>query len=405
MTALFGKTTSSLRIKLLASVFLAASLPLLGGCSYTKNLTYSLTDRERTVPDTGMTPMTARRAPVLNPGGALFRANTDLESQKIVSENPYLNEGIKSVDREAKRGDYAGDAAPDAPVAMASAAAPSAGWSGNVFTREAGAAGETRRMPPENIQMMQQPPTMMTAPVPPVASAEPLPSVTPPTALPPVSVPEKYAQANDEYPVLSATPPAPAPLPPSQNYDARMQNMLAERELAENMRRELLTNPEPMTSAPPAMALAEPGTVTPPVAPPAATTPKPDPEFSNWLKRMFDEENKSDAKIHMSERRPVPSRPMPSDMTAPQPLPGEQAAMEPIQLRPPSGMEPPLEPIELTPPAPGVAGESFPNGVAGQSMEPIHLQPPAAMPDRNVRFLADNRYSARRAGIRSSYAR
>lgn len=428
--------TSTLRYKLLASVFFASTLLTLGGCTYTKNLSYSIMDRERTVPDTGMTPLTARRAPVLNPGGALFKANDDLESQKIVSENPYLNEGIKSVDKDAKRGDYAGEAAAAPMVAMNTNQ--QGNWSGNVFNKD-GVTQSGRKMPSENMQMMQQPPTMLTAPVAPIASMDPLPPLAPmppvpiaaapasmtpeqvamnaPAPLPPISVPEKNAVGSDGFPVLSATPPSPAPLPPSRTYDAQMKNMIAERELAENMRREMMQNPEQATPGQ-AIAMAEPGNTPLPTmqaAQPPVTTPKPDPEFSGWLKKMFDEEDRSNnsaqpRKLVQAENTNNPTSsqaesPLPWGAPPAPVLPEQHAALEPIQLRPPSGIEQPMEPIELTPPAPPVAGESYPNIMSGEPVEPIMLQPPVWRADRPERFLADNRYAARRSGIRSTVVR
>lgn len=408
-------------MKSTAIVLLAGATLLTSACSYAERLTGAVMPSERTVPDTGMTPLGGKRLPVLNPGGRLYRANDDLESQKLAAENPYMNEGIRSDPRNMPPSQVRSEVRVDEPYPMPGNQAvqarqeQSGGWFGNVFNSKPDAES-ARRMPVENIQLMQSPPTLLSAPVAPVAQGAPVAELpAPPPAiqmaaqseqpLSPVTVPQKEIYGKDGYPQLSATPAAPAPLPPGDNYNARMNNLVADRDLAENIRREMMQNPDAVHSSPPANSMA-------------AATPQTDPEFNSWVKRMFNEEDNSKPK---QIERPVamntpPKEPMPLLENA---EPGTPVANETRRAitpnfanTPPSAPEPiqmasapPMEPIHLTPPPAQVLDVPEPMGLTSAGQEPIMLQPPAAVVNRNVRFMPEGRYAARRAGSRSVTSR
>ena len=136
------------------AVILLCAMMATSGCSYISHATDKITGTaERTVPDTGMVPLGGKRAPVLNPGGAMYSANADLESQKLAAENPYLNEGMRSTSNTASSAQLTQNAGGQDQQ--------SGGWMGNVFHGSGAASASARRMPGENQSMMEQPPTMM----------------------------------------------------------------------------------------------------------------------------------------------------------------------------------------------------------------------------------------------------
>lgn len=404
-------------LKKTTSIFCLSVLMATTGCTYINKATNAITgDDVRTVPDTGMTPLGARRAPMLNPGGALYNPNADLEMQKISAENPYMNEGMKVAKDKVNESYYA----TPAPQGQQPG-----GWSGNVFHgMPAQQSANGRRMPMENETMMQQPPTVMAAPVEPAPVSAPLPPTAyndvPPAAPQPVSVaaaPQPIpTMGKDGYPNLAATPVNPVVQP--GNYQTSMNNLTAERELAENMRREMMQNPN----------MAEPG-VAVAAAAPAPAPAKSDAEFNGWLKNMFSEKDSSNSNLQTaSERKAIASAPAYVPPSAPAYVPQaaaepqmQAAGMEPIVLTPPPGMEqtppmqmasiapantaPALEPITLNPP-PEVAGTPGPIvGMGANGAEPIMLNPPAAAQNHNVRFLQDSRYASRRGASRMAMAR
>ena len=396
--------------KSIAVISLCAFMAL-SGCSYISKTTDKITgDSVRNIPDTGMVPLGARRAPVLNPGGAKFNANHDMEEQKILAENPYMNEGMKVSSDKVASAQYSENTVPGQQTGN---------WKGNVFHGSDSADPSARRQPQENQSMMMQPPTVMAAPVEslaPVQQAynEMAPVVVPPVAplsqpIAPVALAPIPTMGRDGYPDLAATPTSPVVQP--GNYQNSMNNLVAERELAESMRREMMQNPAAIQPdmAEPGMPIAS--------APAAPVQPKSDAEFKGWLKNMFTENDSASsvppAQMAAGEqRRPIAPAYIPP--SAPIPEPQMQAGLEPIVLTPPPSAEPmpelqmasaapALEPITLAPP-PTVASDYGTTGL-DVSAEPIMLQPPQAVMNRNVRFLPDGRYASRRGSSRMAMAR
>lgn len=350
------------------------------GCSYANRL---MGDDTRTVPDGGQNAFGARRAPMLNPGGTMYRPDLDYAEQSVMANNPYVSEDQVLYDN-ANPSAAAPVVAMAAPVAAPVVAMPApAQYPAQQVAQPYVAAPAAvefaesgRRMPVENMAEAGMQPAPLEAPV---VAANPM-----------------------GYPELASVPPAPVRTDAAINQ-AELDRLAAERALAETARQELMRQPA-----------AEVAAAVAPV-PVAQNGPDVGEDYDTWLKRQLAAEQASAAPGFVADAsaplpwqgapvvaaaapQPAPQYAAPQDLMQPAPVVADIAPSQPQPM-------PSLEPIHLTPPpevrADAGADTSLPSPDGTWQQEPIVLQQPglANGSARNLRFLADNRYTQRRGAV------